>query len=144
MAACSASKEPDSPVPGVKRSESELKAYINFQHDWKALALRQRAEREAAKSNGMAQDSILVALANRQDEEMGRFVKGAPTGPTATALRTTLAGIGSMTGDSRGMKYTPRHDEAALGRARAYYGDGFVRWVLQHESEINATIGPDK
>ncbi len=154
IAACSGSREPDSPVAGVKRSESELKRYITWQHDWKALAFRHRAEREAETqklrseispgSNGMAQESVLVAFTNRQEQEMARFWERAPKGPTATALRATLAGIGVITGDSRGMTYTPHHDEAVLDRARAQYGDKWVRWVLEHEATINSTIGANQ
>ena len=154
IAACSGSRAPDSPVPGVKRSESELKNYITWQHDWKALAFRQRAEREAETqklksqispgSNGMAQESLMVAFSNRQDQEMTRFTKSVPTGPMATALSATLAGIGVMTGDSRGMTYRPHHDEAVLDRARARYGDKWVGWVLEHEATINSTIGADQ
>ena len=106
IAACKGSpREPDSPVPGVERSESELERYVAWQHDWMALALRQKTEREtetrklkaqiAPGTNGMAQESALQEFTTRQQEEMSRFTATAPQGPTAPHCASHYTGSAS-------------------------------------------------
>ncbi len=163
-AACSGgSREPgtgaeasSSSTAGPEQSVAELTRYLAWQHDWRTQVHRHRAEQEAtaqriarkypAFSNGIATDPELLAVLTRQRGEMQRVMISMPKGPTQDALGATLEGLGMTTAGPGGLTliYTPRRNDAALDSARAKYGKGFVRWVIEHEGTITAALTADQ
>ena len=132
--------------------DSALVGYLAWQQEWIALTRRHVADldattkelvagRSSVAPGSIAGDPRLLALVERQREEMQELLTRAPRGKTADALGATLAGIGAMALGPTGLRYVPHRDEAALTAAREKYGEAFVRGVLAHESMINATLG---
>jgi hypothetical protein len=148
-----ASKEaPRGSTAGPEQSDAALTQYLAWQHDFRTQVKRHRIEQEAtaqrvagkypAFSTGLSTDPELLAVLTRQRRDMQFLMDRMPKGPTMEALGATIEGLGTTTAGPEGIAliYTPRRDEAVLDSARAKYGDGFVRWVIQHEGTITAAL----
>src|SRR6266513_516365 len=88
-------------APRVRPTDEYLTTYLSFVHDWMETTNRHVAESEAmrrvsaryspADAPMVGHDPDLLALLNRQREEMAPLMARAPHGPLADAIGATIA-----------------------------------------------------